>query len=110
MDIARDGVIRISTPSAARDSMMVPYRTGPQLGVYDGGGTRLLTYTPNPHDHRPARRFDIRIERYTPQSVPAESEMEEVYDGGGGYPSQDTLNSHDDIAATQSPDSVDNLE
>jgi len=72
-------------------------------------GTRLSTYMANPHDERPARQFDIRIERYTQQSVPAESEME-VYDGGGESPSQDTANPYDEPAAAQSPDSVDNLQ
>jgi len=36
--------------------------------------------------------------------------MEEVYDGGGGSPSQDTLNSYDDLSAAQSSDSEDNLQ
>jgi len=64
MDIARDGVIRTSTPSATTDRMIVPYRAGPQSEVYDGGGTRLSAYTPSPHDHRPSRQFDMSIERY----------------------------------------------
>jgi len=110
MDIFRDGVIRISTPSATRDSMIVPHRVDPRSEVYDGGGTWLLTYTPHPHDQRPARQFDIRIERYTPPSVLAESEMEDEYDSGGGPPSQDTLNSYDDLSAAQSSDSVDILQ
>jgi len=86
--------------------MIVPYRADPRSEVYDGEGTRVSTYTPNPHDQRPARQFDIRIERYTPPSVP---EME-VYDGGGGSPPQDLGDSYDETAATQSPDSVDNLQ
>jgi len=65
MDISRDRVIRISTPSVTRDSRVVPYRADPRSEVYDGSGTRLLTYTPNPHDERPARQFDIRIKRFT---------------------------------------------
>jgi len=109
MEIARDGVIRFSTPSVTRDRTIVPYRAGPQSEVYDGGGTRLLAYTPSSHDHRPDRQFDISIARYTPRSVPDESEMAQEYDGGGRFP-QNTLNLHDDIAATQSPDSVDTLQ
>jgi len=109
MDISRDGVIHISTPSDTRDSRdcVVPYRADPRSEVYDGGGTRLLTYTPNPHDERPVRHFDIHIERYKQQSVPAASEVEaasEVYDGEGGYPPQDTPNSYDEQQAAQSPD------
>jgi len=110
MDISRDGMLRISTPSATRDSMIVPYRADLRSEVYDGGGTRLLTYTPNPHDERAARQFDIRIERYTQQSVPVESNTEELYDGGGGSPSQDTVNPYDEPAAAQSPDSADNVQ
>jgi len=110
MDLARDGVIRLLTPSTMRDRMIVPYRSGPQSEVYDGGGTHLPAYTPSPHDHQPARQFDISIERYRPQPVPAESDMVQEYDGGRRSPLQDTLNSHDDIAATQSPDSVDILQ
>jgi len=110
MDISRDGVIRISTPSATRDSMIVPHRVDPRSEVYDGGGTRLVVYAPNPHDQWPARQFDIRIERYTPPSVLTEREMEDECDGGGGYPSQDMVNSYDDFSAAQSSDSVDNLQ
>jgi len=110
MDLARDGVIRISTPSARRDRMMVPYRAGPQSEVYDGGGTRLSAYTPSPHDIRPSRHFDISIARYRPQPVPAENDMEQEDDGGGRYPPGETFDSLDNMAATQSPDSVDNLE
>jgi len=119
MDISRDGVIRISTPSVTRDSRdqhictrdsVVPYGANPRSEVYDGGGTRLLAYTPNPHDERPARQFDIHIERYTQQPVPAESEIKEAYDSRGVSPSQDTLNPYEEEAAAQSPDSADNLQ
>jgi len=89
MDLYRDGVIRMSTPSDTRDSRdcVVPYKMEPRSEVYDGGGTRLLTYTPNPHNERPVRQFNISIERYQKQSVPAEK----------------------NVSAAQSPDSAENL-
>jgi len=110
MDIARDGVLRISTPSATRDGTIVPYRASPQSEVYDGGGTRLSAYTPSPQDHRPARQFNVSIARYRPQLGPAEEDTGQEYSGGGRDSPRDTLNIQDDIAATQSPDSVDNLQ
>jgi len=108
MDIYRDGVIRISTPSARRDSRIVPYRADHRSDVYDGGGARLSTYTPNPHDQQPARRFDIRIDRYTLPTVP-ESERDGVYESGGRSPSLDT-DSYHDLSAAQSSDSVDHTQ
>jgi len=128
MDLSRDGVIHISTPTATRDirDCIVPYRADPQAEVYDGGGTRLPTYRPNPHDERPLRRFEINLETYKLKSnsgaevydgggefPPDVSEVEvasEVYDGGGAYPPQDAPHSYEEHQATQSPDSVDNRE
>jgi len=131
MNISRDGVIRISTPTDTRDSRdcVIPYKADPRAEVYDGGGTRLLAYSPGPHDERPVRQFDINIERYKLKSIrveaastvevydggggypPTASEVgaaSEVYDGGGEYPPQDTPNSYEEQQATQSPHSVDN--
>jgi len=99
--------------------------------VNDGGGTRLLAYTPDPHGERPARQFNISMERYKLKPVPVEAastvevydgggeypptagEAEaasEAHDGGGAYPPQDTTNTYEELPATQSPDSVDNRE
>jgi len=132
MDLYRDGVIRISTPTDTRDNRhcVVPYGADPRAEVYDGGGTRLPTYRPNPHDEQPVRRFDINIQTYKLKPTPVEaapmevydgggeyppmaSEVEtasEVHDGGGEYPPQDAPHSDEEQQATQSPDSVDNRE
>jgi len=111
MDLARDGVLRISTPSASRGGTIVPYIAGPQSEVYDGGGTRLSTYTPSPHDHRPARQFNVCIARYQPQLGPAGEDTGQEYDSvGTALPRESSHDIQDDIAATQSPDSVDNLQ
>jgi len=88
MDLSRDGVIRISTPTDVRDDRdgMVPYRADPQDEVYDGGGIRLPTYRPNPNDERPVRRFDINIATYKLKSTPVAAASMDIYDGGGDYP------------------------